>query len=143
MHTERLAFLDDVEFDLTTTMSSTSVDVGSPATAGHAKRLMRRISMAGAVLLAAVSYATLPAGAAHASTAGVANPAALNFCWLPYAIPRDHTRSCDNWITFYNHDFISAYAAGPGGQRTCYVFLSTLFNGCGADPGRYNTACTG
>jgi hypothetical protein len=143
VHAQRLAFLDDIESDLSTTTSSRSVEVGSrPATVGYSKRLIRRISVAGAVLMAAVSLSTLPAGAAHASTASGVRPA-VPFCWLPYPIPFDHSKTCDNFITFYNHDFITAYAAGPGGQRTCYVFLSTLFTPCGADPGRYNTACTG
>jgi hypothetical protein len=139
MNADRQAFLDDIEADLTTTRSSRPVEVSSRrATAGNSSRLIRRIGIAGAVLAASASFSTLFTSTASASPAAASS--VLSDCATPNPVPYSHFKSCG--VGGFNHDYRSQYSAGPGGQRTCYVFWSTMLDlGCGTDPGRWKTVC--
>jgi hypothetical protein len=136
MNSERLAFLDDLEADLTTEKASRT---GSRPTA--ATRFVQRLGVAGAVLAASASLSALLSSAAYASTAETHTEiSVLSGCGTPNPVPYSHFKSCGTGG--YQHDYRSQYAAGPGGQRTCYVFWSTLLDlGCGTDPGHLTTVC--
>jgi hypothetical protein len=131
MDKEHLAFLDSIEADLTTRKPSQPTEAGPRSmAAGKPRKLFRKIGMLGVTLAAAASFSALHATAASA----------VILCEVPNPVPYSHTKSCG--IGFYYHDFIYSYGAGPGGQRTCYVFWSHLSDlGCGADPGREKTIC--
>jgi hypothetical protein len=141
MNAERLAFLDDLEADLTTTKSSRAVEVGSrPETTRYSKSLSRRIGILGATLAAGVSLFTLSTNAAYASPAQGVRPA-VPFCGVPNPVPYSHSKAC-NLTLYYYHEYLSQSPAGPGGQRTCYNFWTTKVDmGCGADPGRFTKVC--
>lgn len=142
MNSERLAFLDDLEADLTADRATRPVEVGSgPATAGVVRKVVRRLGVAGALLAASASLSALLSSAAYASTAeATTEVSVLSDCGTPNPVPYSHFKSCGSGG--YQHDFRSQYAAGPGGQRTCYVFWSTMLDlGCGTDPGRSKTVC--
>jgi hypothetical protein len=75
--TERLAFLDYIEADLTTAKSSRSIEVGSrPVAAGKSWKLIRKIGMVGAALATVTSFLTLPAAmdASAATSVSLADP---------------------------------------------------------------------
>ena len=141
MNAERLAFLDDLEADLTTTEPSRAVEVGSRRkTTRSSTSLSRRIGVLGATLAVGVSLLTLSANAAYAGTAQELrgyDP----FCGVPSPVPRTHSKACSP-TRFYNHEYYGQDSAGPGGQKVCYNFLTTMVDfGCGADPGRYTRIC--
>ncbi|MFI6294909.1 hypothetical protein ACIBEJ_25190 [Nonomuraea sp. NPDC050790] len=128
MNTERLAFLENIEADLTA--RKPSEPSSRPTPAGKSRKLLRKLGMFGFMLAAAASFSVLNSTAANATP----------YCGIPNPIPRSHTKSCG--LNFYSHDFIYSYPSGPGGLKECYVFWSTLHDfGCGADPGRETRIC--
>jgi hypothetical protein len=131
MDKERLAFLDRIEADMTTRKPSRPVEATArPVEPAGPSRLFRRIGMFGVTLAAAVSFSALHANAASA----------VPYCGVPNPVAYSHTKSCG--VGFYYHDYIYQYGAGPGGQKTCYVFWSHLSDlGCGADPGHETYIC--
>src|SRR5689334_1746577 len=102
MDAERLAFLDDIESDLTTMKSSHPVEVGRrSATPGRSRGLIRRIGIVAAILAAGASFCALSASAACAGPADNVRPA-VPYCGVPNPVPRSHTKSCG--LGFYYHD---------------------------------------
>lgn len=138
---QRLAFLDNVEADLISSESIRPVKIDSrPATSMFSKRWIRQLGMISALLAAGTPFFTLSANAAVAAEVGKASPA-VPYCGVPNPVPYSHSKACSP-LAYYYHEFISSSPAGPGGQRDCFHFLSTLVDsGCGADPGRYTTVC--
>jgi hypothetical protein len=134
MDADRLAFLDDVETDLTTVPATHH---SAPVKSG---KVVRRIGLIGATLAASFSFVTLAAGVASASTSD--NTAlAVPFCGVPNPVSYNHTKSCG--VGFYYHDFIYSYASGPSGNKTCYVFWTHFSDlGCASDPGHETQVCT-
>src|SRR5690349_4242812 len=100
MDAQRVAFLDDIETDLTAKTST--------STAGRASKLLSRIGTVGAVVAAGVSLFVMTPGAAHASARPLANP----YCMVPNPVPYTHSKAC-NLIRFYRHEFLSQSPAGP------------------------------
>ncbi|MDT4986650.1 MAG: hypothetical protein QOI74_744 [Micromonosporaceae bacterium] len=128
MDAQRQAFLDDIEADLTTTTSNHLAGAGPrPVTAGHSSRFIRRVAAVGVALAAGVPFAMLSTTAAHASTAGSVHPAVD--CFTPRPVAANYTKGCNSGA-FVNFKFDFSYAAGPGGQRDCFVFERTYFSPC-------------
>jgi hypothetical protein len=140
MDVQRLAFLDDIEDDLTTAGLDRTVETNARSgRAGWRSRLTRGFGVVGLLLLAGVPLVGYSATAAHASAAASVRPAVI-YCGIPNPVPRTHTKSCNDGA-WYLHTFMTSYPHGPGGQGTCYVFDRTYY-GCGgeSDAGYY-TVC--
>ncbi|SFB22239.1 hypothetical protein SAMN05216266_106230 [Amycolatopsis marina] len=136
MNAERLAFLDSIEANLTTTKLDRTI---SDEHKGKSKKSIKRMAVAAAVMAASASFSTLFNSTAYAITSET--PVSVeSSCGIPNPIPRDHFKSCG--IGGYNHYFRSSWPSGPGGIRTCYSFWSELLDlGCGTDPGRTTQVC--
>jgi hypothetical protein len=122
MDTRQLAFLDDVEADLTTPKP-------------HSKATVKRLGAFGAVLAAGAAFFTLspatPASATPASAAPVsANATDVSItsdCFTPVTASSNYTRPCSSttWVAF---TFTGESACGPGGQGTIYHFNRQYFS---------------
>jgi hypothetical protein len=119
MDARQLAFLDDIEADLTTPKP-------------HSKATAIRLSAFGAVLAASAAFFTLspatPASAAPVSAKATGFDVLVD-CFTPVAVNNNYTKDCNSgaWVAFI---FLREWACGPGGQGSIYQFSRTYYSAC-------------
>jgi hypothetical protein len=130
MNARRLAFLDDIEADLTTPKP-------------HSKATAIRLGAVGAVLAAGAALFTLspatPASAAPVS-ANATDVSIMSDCYTPEAVNHNYAKDCGDgsYVLFI---FTNDYACGPGGQGTIYRFNRTYFGMIRVDLPAVQTPC--
>nr|CEL18614.1 hypothetical protein [Kibdelosporangium sp. MJ126-NF4]CTQ98099.1 hypothetical protein [Kibdelosporangium sp. MJ126-NF4] len=139
MDARQLAFLDDVETDLTASKPSS-------------KAAVRRIGVAGSVAAAGAAFFALtaaPASAAPADTGSVTvgtqstgDVGVLETCFQPNRVAANHLKRCGNPLASVSFTYIRTGTCGPGGNGTFYEFNRWYSSSCGsADIGPARTPC--
>ncbi|MFD8492186.1 hypothetical protein [Amycolatopsis sp. NPDC059657] len=117
MDSQRAAFLEGLEADLTTSEGKTTANIG---TVGGSRRIREKVGALGATLFAAGSFFALSAGAASASPASPVT--AQDDCMSPDYRAENQVKHC-SWIggDIQRFDYLRSYTANNGTIR-CHVF---------------------
>jgi hypothetical protein len=109
----QLAFLDDIEDDLT-------------APKPKSKGIVKRVGAIGAALAAGTAFAALGAAPASAAPADV-HP--MVDCFSPDRVAHDYTKDCNSgaWVTFH---YVGENPCGPGGNYSILYFDRQYFSPC-------------